>query len=440
MPIRYLNVDRHSYSMRLLQLVLFLFLHLATTACTLFKITQDGRTLVGNHEDAWSINARIRFVNGKNGELGAVYFSHYSGSPLRSMGDQGGMNEAGLMFDGFSVPVTELRPQPGKPAADIHALVSQAMRTCETVEEVAEVFRPYSLAWLNGGMLFFGDRNGNYLVVEADTLVTGSDANYALGNFRASQCTDVGAVPIERFQRGRRMLVAGPDTSLAYCTTLLDSMSVCRSKLGEGTLYSYLADLNARELHVFFYHDFTHRITFNLKEELAKGDHELEIARLFPTNAEYERLLTYKTPMHQRWLFWALVLISAIALFSGITSLFRFLRWCVMRLRKRDPGHPLWQPLMTGVASAIILFLVPALLLSEGVFYFGLGDATDRIHPALVYLPMLLCMLAALLVLYSVRARLSRKRSPFARFVQTAHTATVVVLVGWLFYWGLFWP
>lgn len=251
--------------------LIFLLATQVLEGCTLFKVTQNGRTLVGNHEDAWSINARIRFVNGENGEYGAVYFTHFNGSLHRRMGDQGGMNEAGLMFDGFMVPVTDLRPQPGKSAADIHALVSKAMSTCSTVVQVAHVFRPYNLALLNGGMLFFCDRTGHYLVVEADTLVSGSDATYALGNFRASQCTDPSAVPIERFQRGRRMLAVGPDTSLAHCTTLLDSMSVCRSKLCEGTLYSYLADLNAGVCDVFFYHDFSRLVSFDLKEELIGG-------------------------------------------------------------------------------------------------------------------------------------------------------------------------
>lgn len=406
-------------------------------ACTLFKITQAGRTLVGNHEDAWSINARMRFVNGKQEEFGAVYFSHFNGSPLRHMRDQGGINEAGLMFDGFSVPVTDLRPQPGKPVADVHALVSKAMRTCSTVAQVADLFLPFNLSWLNGGMLFFCDREGDYLVVEADTLVTGNDAEYALGNFRASQCTDPGAVPIERFQRGRRMLAAGPDTSLAYCTTLLDSMSVCRSKLGEGTLYSYLVDLNAGSVHLFFYHDFTRRITFSLKDELAKGDHEQEVASLFPTNPEFERLLAYKTPMHQRWLFWLLVAIGAIALVSGVASLYRSLRWCWMKLRGRDPGHPLWSPLVAGTASAIVIFLVPALLMIEGAYYFGLGDALDPLHPLLRFLPIVLGALCIPILISAFRRKLDT--SLIARWGRV-QAGSLVVFVALLFYWDMMRP
>ncbi len=422
----------------LLATALSLFAVSSAKACTLFKITQADRTLVGNNEDAWSINAQIRFVNGEHGEFGTVYLSHFNGSPLRHMRDQGGMNEAGLMFDGFVVPVTDLRPQPGKPGADVPALVTQAMRTCSTVEQAAEVFRPFSLAWLNGGMLFFCDRNGSYLVVEADTLVTGSNTEYVLGNFRASQCTDLGAVPIKRFQRGRRMLATGADTSLAYCITLLDSMSVCRSNLGEGTLYSYLADLDAGVLHLFFYHDFVHRVTFNLENELAKGDHDLQVASLFPTNAEYRQLLAYKTPMHQRWLFWALVAIGGIALIAGIVSLFHSLRWCVMRLRSRNTGHPLWPSLLTGAASVIVIFLVPALLMNEGVFYFGLGDALDPIHPLLRYLPFVLCILCLALLVTAIQRR--GHASTFIQLIRPVQVGTLVVFMVLLFDWGMVVP
>lgn len=417
--------------------LIFLLVTQVLEGCTLFKFTENGRTLVGNHEDAWSINARIRFVNGENGEYGVVYFTHFNGSPLRRMGDQGGMNEAGLMFDGFMVPITDLRPQPGKPAADIHALISKAMRTCSTVVQVADVFRPYNLAALNGGMLFFCDRTGHYLVVEADTLVRGSDVTYALGNFRASQCTDLSAVPIERFQRGRRMLAAGPDTSLAYCTTLLDSMSVCRNKLGEGTLYSYLADLNSGVCDIFFYHDFSRHVTFDLKEELMKGDHEFDIASLFPAHAEYDRLLAYMTPMHHRWLFWLIVGIAAVMFISATISIVRVLFRAFMRLRRRTDRKSMLPDLLAIASAVIVLFLTAPLLLQEGVYYFGLGDALDPIHPALKYMPMLLCSMVIISVVQIHRTRRFLTPPSFSRWIHGVHVATLIGLVGLLFYWDL---
>ncbi|MBK8341344.1 MAG: hypothetical protein IPK99_15775 [Flavobacteriales bacterium] len=90
-----------------------------------------------------------------------------------------------------------------------------------------------------------------------------------------------------------------------------------------------------------------------------------------------------------------------------------------------------------GVGSALKLFLVPALLLNQGVFYFGLGDATDRILPTLKYLPMLLCVLAVSLALLSYREWRSRASSMLTRWIMTVHTAALLAVVIRLFYWDL---
>lgn len=412
----------------------FLFCGLAAgvpvLGCTGFKITRHGRTLIGGHEDSWSINARVRFVNGREGELGAVYFSHYNGSPLRRMNDQGGMNEAGLVFDGFAVPVSDLRPQRGKPIADIHALVDKAMRTCRDVHEAAALFTGRNWGMLNGGMLFFCDRTGDYLVVEADTLFSGDASTLALGNFRVSQCTDLDAVPIERYQRGRRMLATSPDTSLAWCTALLDSMHACRSKLGEGTLYSFLADPANGRIHLFFYHDFTHRITYDLAAELAKGDHELEMASLFPANAEFERLLGYKTPFHQRWLWWMLACVALISALAALWALWLLARTILTGSRTRS-WHTLADGVLIGSGSAAALFTSVLLMIQEGVFYFGLGDAVDRISPVLRALPWFLLLIT--IASAWLRVRTGRHRLPWS-VILLSHG----LLIGWLGYWGTF--
>ena len=83
-------------------------------ACTVFKITHNGRTLIGNNEDAWSINSQIRFEQGRNGGYGAIYFDHFNGHPFRKMGPQLGMNEAGLVFDGLTIQPHHATPVPGR--------------------------------------------------------------------------------------------------------------------------------------------------------------------------------------------------------------------------------------------------------------------------------------------------------------------------------------
>ncbi|MCB0768276.1 MAG: hypothetical protein KDB95_13790, partial [Flavobacteriales bacterium] len=49
------------------------------SACTAFVVNRGGHTFIGNNEDAWSINAQVRFEQGREGGYGGVYFGHYNG-------------------------------------------------------------------------------------------------------------------------------------------------------------------------------------------------------------------------------------------------------------------------------------------------------------------------------------------------------------------------
>jgi len=89
--------------MRLLLILVILLSHVPLNACTAFTVSHNGRTFIGYNEDAWSINANVRFEQGRDGGCGAIYFAHFNGHPMRAMSDQLGMNEAGLVFDGLVV-------------------------------------------------------------------------------------------------------------------------------------------------------------------------------------------------------------------------------------------------------------------------------------------------------------------------------------------------
>ncbi|MBK9289822.1 MAG: hypothetical protein IPN38_19760 [Flavobacteriales bacterium] len=135
----------------------------ASQACTFFKVTVNGYTMVGNNEDAWSIDPRIWFENGHNGEYGAVYLGQNNSTP------QGGMNEAGLMFDGLRSPVKSFAHVPGKPPLRFDDLARRVLRSCSNVHE-AEVPDPHlRLQPTQRRLSFVVDRIGEYLVVEADT-------------------------------------------------------------------------------------------------------------------------------------------------------------------------------------------------------------------------------------------------------------------------------
>lgn len=399
--------------------------------CTFFKLTVNGYTMVGNNEDAWSVDPRIWFEKGKDGDHGAVYLGQNNNTL------QGGMNDAGLMFDGLKSPAKSFPRSAGKPPIGFEELVRRVLRSCASVHEAEALIRTFDFSALNGAYLIFVDRSGEYLVVEADTLFTGNDATYAVTNFCLSTCTDFDSVPSERYQRGRALLAAGADTSLAYCTSVVDGMHACRKKLGEGTLYSNILDPQHGLVHLYFYHDYTHLRTFDLKDELAKGDHSLDMITLFPPNAEFARLVAYRTPFHDKMLLGFLVFTAFVAFIFGAYAGIALLLRGIAFLRGKRNDRPILPLVIGGLTSACILFLVPLLLLNRGVFYFGLDDATHAIHPQLVYLPMLLVALTVLTLFIVHRAWLHRTSAGFARWILSVHAATLVVFAGCLFYWDL---
>jgi hypothetical protein len=411
-----------------LTLLPFALLPFSAPACTSFKVTADGRTFIGCNEDAWSINAQVRFEQGHDGQYGAIHFGHFNGSPLRTMTDQMGMNEAGLVYDGLGIPIHHTAARPGLSTLHLDDLIRLVLRTCADVHEAATVFRRYDRSAIPHAMLYLADRNGDYLIVENDTLIEGHDPWYAVGNWRMSTCADPAAIPIPRLQAGRALLSEGTDASLEHATRVLESMKACRSRMGEGTLFSALFDPALGKAHLFFYHDFGERVTFDLKEELAKGDHAVEMASLFSERPEYAALLSYRTPFHQPWLFWTLVAVLCIALLAGVGCGFWFLRDSI-RLIRKHPGSALVTALLSGLLCVALAVLLSVLLLNESPYYFGLAD----VHPALGWLPLIIVAMTAGLFMVV-------RRSGVPRWLNGTLVVLIVPMVGLLAYWQMLWP
>ena len=67
-------------------------------ACSMYKTTHDGKTMVGCNEDAWRTTSRIWFENAKTvNEYGACFTGSRKVGANR-FAPQSGMNEVGLVF------------------------------------------------------------------------------------------------------------------------------------------------------------------------------------------------------------------------------------------------------------------------------------------------------------------------------------------------------
>lgn len=263
-------------------IILFLVLllnHFESYSCSMYKITMHGKTFVGNNEDFWNSNTRIWFEKGKISEYGSMYVGYDNMYP------QGGMNEEGLVFDGFAIDPYIPRHKSNKPIfqADMGKTI---MQTCKNVDEVSNFLNNYDLSSLSQGMILYVDKSGDYLIVEADTVIKGNDDKYLLSNFCPSRTPDLDAVEIPFYQRGRKMLEAKADTSLTYLQSLSDTLHQRWPGNVAGTLYTTIYDLNEGTINLYFYHDYNFSVKFKLKDELNKRDTILVIPSMFPNNTD----------------------------------------------------------------------------------------------------------------------------------------------------------
>lgn len=261
--------------------VFFLISH--SYPCSMFKITKHGKTMVGNNEDYWNPNSRVWFEKGQKGEYGAFYVGFNNFWP------QGGMNQAGLVFDGFAEDYKEIADTIGKKPLSMNFL-REIMQRCATVDEVKKYLIQFNLTGLETSMFFFVDKSGKYLVAEGDSLIIGNKEKYIVSNFYPSQIKNECDVPLSYYQKGRKYLEKTQDISVAFCTSVMDTMHQARD-WGAGTLYTTVYDLEEGLIYLYFFRDYKHVIKFNLKEELTKDNHSLIIPELFPENKKGQDFL-----------------------------------------------------------------------------------------------------------------------------------------------------
>jgi hypothetical protein len=404
-----------------------LLLPLPVSACTAFVMHEDGRTFIGNNEDSWCTQGKVRFAPAANGGYGAVYFSSWTGHPYVEWSDQIGMNEAGLVFDGLGIQPKDAVAQPGKQTLHFTELSRRIMERCATVPEAVAFLADYNRSFLHQSMLFLADANGTYAIVQSDTVIVGSESYCAVGNWRLTCNTDMDSVPIPRLQQGRTLLAGGVPPTLKGALSVLQRMRSCREFLGNGTFFSTLFEPDSGRVHLYFYHDFEHPVVFDLREELAKGAHMLDLPSLFPPNAEFQALQAYRTPFHQSWMFWGLMAVAGLAVLLGFVCGVVVLVRGIRRMLGRAV-RPVWNQLAVGVAMVGLVGLIGVLLMMEKVFYFGLGE----VQPALSVLPFLL-LLATVILIVAIRKNMA---DLWCTVPATLMLAPVLIACA---YWGMFW-
>jgi hypothetical protein len=275
--------------------------------------------------------------------------------------------------------------------------------------------------------------------MEPDTMLLGSDDKYIITNFCPSVTPEKERLDWDRYRRGREFINKHPtDTTANYCLALVDTMHECRKKMGDGTMYSSIADLQKGDFRLYFYHDYTKEVKFNLARELATGDHFLEIASLSPKNAEYERLSDYKVPQNDNRIFLFLLFCGGIFAFSAVFFLMSYL----INLRKltRIPDLYVGFRLLLFIISVLMLYYMFMLVRTPAIFYSEAPyqDFQFSVKNIAAYLPFILAVLIFPLLQVNVKVWSNNAWKIPSKLILTLNNVIYLTLMFFFIYWGFY--
>ena len=416
--------------------ILMLFNFEKVNSCSMYKITINGKTIVGTNFDAYYLTPNIWFENAvKQGTYGAVY-SGGRISGINGYAPQSGMNDEGLSFSRLATPTPEknlVDMSNKKTIPNECSYLKEILHTCKTVEEVQNYISQYNHSYFLEDVFIYIDKSGKYLIVEPYTMTLGNDAKYVLSNFCPSVTTDKYVNNLARYHNGVEFLKNKIDTTLEFATSLIDTMHVCRKKVGDGTLLSSIWDLNQGLITMYFYHDYKHPIQFNLKDELNKGDHSLDIPKLFPQNAEFVKLINYKIPQNSK---------AIMSFFMGCFGLFAFtgFYFFISYLRKRKTTNYSNQKLLLCALCLGMIYYLRVLATNMLIFYFPSPYKDYKFSHLNIaaYIPFLTILI--LIPLFSTNLKLLKEKTwgLFSKLLFSVNNIAFLILIALFMYWGLY--
>ena len=248
--------------------------------CTVFYAADEQMALAGNNEDAINPYTYVWFVPGEAGEYGRVYFGFEDGIP------QGGVNEAGLFYDGLALPYKPLPTTDLRPVYEGTMLrgdlSDKIMAEAGTVAEALAILDTYRHYGMDTYQLFYGDAAGDSAIVEGDAVLPGEGSFQIATNFRLSEHPNP-PYPCRRYQTARGRLFAADNYTVDLFRDILEET---HQEPPGPTLYSTIYDLRNRLIYVYLYHDFENAVVLDMATELSEGFHYYRLSSLFPANSQ----------------------------------------------------------------------------------------------------------------------------------------------------------
>ncbi len=403
-------------------------------ACSGYKVTVGTKSILGSNEDAWRVTPHIWFETGKaKGNYGAAFTgSRFDGE--NGYAPQAGMNDMGLAFERLASyhPLKENFTN-RKTIINPTQYLKHILHTCKSIEEVRAYISEYDQSYFIEDVFIYVEKSGKYLIVEPYTMTMGNKPAYVISNFCPSITTEEEASKLARYNNGIAFLNNKIDTSLDFCTALSDTMHVCRKKIGDGTLLTSIWDLSEGKVNLYFYHDYSHTVAFDINQELGKGDHIMAIDSLFPQNSEFEALRHYKTPKNSHLI--GVFIVAAGALFL-VTALF----FLVMYFRRPGSQQNSYLNLCLFSLGMVMFYYMYVLSGSINVFYFPapFKDPENVFVSASSYIPFLIAILIIPLCIQNVNLFRQKKESIWTKGLFTLNNFAYIALIRLFDYWGFY--
>ena len=246
-------------------------------ACLTFMQATDHTVLVGNNEDSNYFTTKMWTEPAAEDLYGCLFFGYEIDGRLLL---QGGINEAGLVYDGLATDPLEVKNSRHKKRYEGN-LLEKAMRECATVGEVLVLFDQYNLEEFDRAQFIFVDRSGASAIIEGDAIHRKAGAFQVAANFCLSQIEPGADYLSERYTIAQSML-AGSDGSVDSFTKILAATHQ-EGEWGQ-TQYSNIYDLTTGRVYLYHFHNFAAPVVLNLSEELQKEKYVTDIPSLFPPN------------------------------------------------------------------------------------------------------------------------------------------------------------
>jgi hypothetical protein len=208
-------------------------------------------------------------------------------------------------------------------------------------------------------------------------------------------------------------------------------MHVCRPKIGDGTLLTSIWNLNDGKIHLYFYHDYRRNKTFDLIQELQKGNHLLSIEMLFSKNEEFEKLSSYKTPKNTLWIIFTMMAFSIVLSCSAIYFLISF-------MRKKDQYN--FVKVLLAILGFALSYYGFILCTHQSIFYFQAPyeDRFSTFVSLAAYVPNILLLLILPLGYLNYLVFKGKYWTLFMRNMFLLNNVIYGILSCFFFYWGLF--